>query len=1192
MEPIKLSDIVYTGTRFGRSVNLERDFYAQVSLDDYVLTTTARDALRRIAQAASIPSSTRAFTLTGPYGSGKSAFALFAAKALSYPSNNGTQVARNLVKDHDTELWHSFFDRRRRTAIGSHGLCPVLVSGSREPLSRALLRGMATCIEHFWTRKSSPLLAKVKDLLQALEAGDTITGRQIVRLFQEMARRVSDSGRASGLLIVIDELGKLLEYTASHPRESDIFVLQELAEATKDNSEYTIFLATILHQSFEHYVERLGRTQKEEWMKVQGRFEDIPFQEPVDQLLRILAQAIEFRGEIKHIQALKRYGHALASRAWEQKLLGAHTIKRKEQIEVLAACVPLHPTVALLLGYLFRRIGQNERSLFAFLTSREPHGFQEFIEQSIWSKKQSELLRLDRVYDYIITALGSALYAGADGKLWAEIEAALNRLPDPTELEIQLIKGIGLLRIIGDIGGLKSSETVLNFAFESDTVKPEKIKAALARLRQRSIVVYRRYNDTYSLWEGSDIDIEACLREARAHIDANESLAASLTKYFKPRAIIARRHSMQTGTLRYFDVRYVDSSNLEEAAHEPLGDSDGRILYPFTLDVDELKLITDKVATSTITELSQVIIAIPYVVDNLRKSVFDVACLRWVQDNTPELEGDRAARNELHARLSRAESSVETMLQSFFDPTATDTGCVWLYKGERINVHGSRALQELVSDICDKVFDKTPVLRNELINRRHISSSAASARRELLAAMLAHADKKALNIEGFPPHSSMYFSLLQETGIHREENGRWGFLPPRPDANAGVRAVWEAIDGFLSETEIERRSVAGLFDLLRRPPYGMKNGPLPVLLCAALLHFDTEVALYEQGSFVPSLSNAVFERLVKAPDNFQLQRCRVAGVRAIIFERFANVLVQKPEGFATQKMNLLIIVRSLTRFAVGLPAYTKNTQRLSTTTLQIRGALFEAREPDKLLFTQLPEACGHAPFTINDRRGTREVDAFFKRLRESLSELQRAYDDLLGVLEQLLVIAFSLKSTGADARLELATRAQPLIDLTVDPKLKSFILRVLDDGLDLRGWIESIATLLSGKFPTSWNDADLARYEVNLAEITRSFRHIELLSFEMSKHEILTTSATNEMLRLGVTVPREAEHQRVMIISQQERLLIERAEDSVERALYASGLNGNTELHLAVLAKLSRKLLIQAEEDDQVDLRQRAAKKA
>ena len=47
--------------------------------------------------------------------------------------------------------------------------------------------------------------------------------------------------------------------------------------------------------------------------------------------------------------------------------------------DCLAACYPLHPLTALVLGPLFRQLAQNERSLFAFLASSEPFGFQDFL---------------------------------------------------------------------------------------------------------------------------------------------------------------------------------------------------------------------------------------------------------------------------------------------------------------------------------------------------------------------------------------------------------------------------------------------------------------------------------------------------------------------------------------------------------------------------------------------------------------------------------------------------------------------------------------------------------------------------------------------------------------------------------------------------------------------------------------------
>ena len=70
-------------------------------------------------------------------------------------------------------------------------------------------------------------------------------------------------------------------------------------------------------------------------------------------------------------------------------------------------------------------------------------------------------------------------------------------------------------------------------------------------------------------------------------------------------------------------------------------------------------------------------------------------------------------------------------------------------------------------------------------------------------------------------------------------------------------------------------------------------------------------------------------------------------------------------------------------------------------------------------------------------------------------------------------------------------------------------------------------------------------------------------------------------MRLGVTSINEPERQRVVIITQQDRALVENAETSVEQALEAGGLKNNIELRLAVLAKLSRKLLTQLEDGDQ-----------
>ena len=71
-----------------------------------------------------------------------------------------------------------------------------------------------------------------------------------------------------------------------------MFVLQTLAEFADRSAKTPLFLMTILHQAFELYAERAGKSQQEEWAKVQGRFEDIAFLESTEQVLRLVGTAL------------------------------------------------------------------------------------------------------------------------------------------------------------------------------------------------------------------------------------------------------------------------------------------------------------------------------------------------------------------------------------------------------------------------------------------------------------------------------------------------------------------------------------------------------------------------------------------------------------------------------------------------------------------------------------------------------------------------------------------------------------------------------------------------------------------------------------------------------------------------------------------------------------------------------------
>jgi hypothetical protein len=553
-----------------------------------------------------------------------------------------------------------------------------------------------------------------------------------------------------------------------------------------------------------------------------------------------------------------------------------------------------------------------------------------------------------------------------------------------------------------------------------------------------------------------------------------------------------------------------------------------------------------------------------------------------VVHNTPELASDATARRELRARLWAAEGALAGELRRIFVPRDGEgQHCRWFRSGAEVKLPSQRSLNELLSAVCDEVYSATPCWRNELINRRSLSSSAAAARRNLIEAMIEHHGEEALGIQGMPPERSMYESLLRSPGLHRVKGGKWGFQRPSSRKDQALEAVWKAVEHFFTDTAERRKPVSELFGLLGHPPFGLKAGVLPVILAAGLLYYDTEAALYEEGTFVPVLTIAVFERLLHAPERFEVQHCQVSGPRAVIFGKYAAMLTRQDDGEESSRPQLLTVVRPLVRFVRQLPDYVGHTQQLSASARSVLQAIREAREPDRLLFTDLPTACDAEPFGLSSTPESQKVDAFFGKLRLALTELQQAYPKLQAAIEQMVLKAFNIAAPLKQVRSELTHRARLVSELSVDAKLKSFLVRALDSSADDTTWLESLSALLGGKPPQAWNDQDRARFEVNLALTARTFYHFEALAFEMERAGAALLDGDDQAIRVAVTVPHREEMERVVRIPAK---LSERAgqtQEELKKVLEGAGVLKDRELSVAILAQLVRQLLGEAEGSQQ-----------
>ena len=279
-----LSQFFRIKPRFARSVNIVHDYADERSLDGYIVTPLARSILGRLASSLSHQRRSRAWSITGPYGTGKSACCLFMSSCLSPPADVMGKKARAALRRADGGLSKQAFGSR--SPLARAGLVPVLVGGSRRPIVEAIMEAMkSTASGALGSGKNARRLkAAVSRGLRDTTSGKDVSAERIVELLVELAKGVASKKANLGLVLVIDELGKLLEYAAVHPDRSDVFVLQALAEAASRSGRIPMLIVTVLHQAFDRYAAHLGSQERQEWAKVQGRFEDIGFLEPRDRL--------------------------------------------------------------------------------------------------------------------------------------------------------------------------------------------------------------------------------------------------------------------------------------------------------------------------------------------------------------------------------------------------------------------------------------------------------------------------------------------------------------------------------------------------------------------------------------------------------------------------------------------------------------------------------------------------------------------------------------------------------------------------------------------------------------------------------------------------------------------------------------------------------------------------------------------
>lgn len=1043
-------DFLTLGGRHTRSIALDRDLCDDQAIDGYLLTPNGVGALRQIGEGFAMGRAQRAWKIVGPYGSGKSALGVFLAQLMAGAHRHA--AAAKCLAAVAPRVADSFSAANRFA---------LAVVGARVSFGLALATAVDQALQSLGKAKAVVALRKHLDFTKGTYKGlpfNAVAGD----LAEDFATAVITDGY-QGIALLIDEVGKFVEYSALYPEQGDLIALQQVAEhACKANDDKLVVVA-MLHQHFASYAAGVGRALNDEWHKVSARFEEVPFDEPIERYAHFANHALGVKPALFKNKALVSESKAIYAQALTLGVFRSPSAADKKLFEQSESLYPLHPLTLAALATASKRYGQSERSFHAFLKGNEPKGLRDFSERHT----PESWYRLTDLYDFLADGYGLRFRDLGAERRWAFALAAVERVTQEA-VAAAALKTIAVLELVQAGINIPITIEVIAYALGEDDMTA--VSSALARLVDQGVLVRRRRDAEYGLAVSDAVNIEA-LFERAARTSENDLIVSGITKALSQRHVVANRHYDSTGTIRTMGILV---GTLDAWPQIPSGKSDE--VQPDAW----LKLVLVTKCSDTEAQAAQRlqeeqdklgVCACLAISNEGRAALAEFTIWQTVLREVNSKRLDPWTTRYVEGRLQEANEAVERIVTSSLMPSEERPGPTYWHAGAAIPHSEFMNASQLASWLFDRVYSQTPRIVNELINKDKPASAIVLARQRMFDVILSgDPTRKICGDAEYPPERLIHATLLRNTGIWQETDGRWTLHAPNKSESSDISAVWAAISLQLGTEEAP--SFAQMLDALAAPPLGVRAGPAGIWVALYLLINRAKCAIFERGTLVLEMTAEHLQRMNKNPQTFTMRELHDVEESKRLLADYRDALLAI--GCAVEKdATYLDLARVLIRWSTRLPDFTKQTQRVSRDATLVRIMLGKATDPIELLTQTLCRA--HIE--------SKSKESFVSWLTNALTDLGMAIRRLQDDVAAELARGFGVNGPLSRVRNQLQAECTKEGSKLADAKLKSFILRCTDLVLTDEKWLDSVGSLIVQRPLDSWVDDTLSKFQEGLSDL-------------------------------------------------------------------------------------------------------------
>lgn len=891
---MEYSKLINKKKQYKYSANINFDLRNEEKLSDFIPNKTTVDILHEYLGGIINHTDVHSRILFGSYGTGKSHLLTVISAILGHINTNKTRGIKNFlgrISKYDAALAS---DIEKYVSEGKPFLVVPVFSDYSDfnrcitySLKRALKEsGIEAAFKGFfdealaltekWVQgeESSKRLAEecakqkidIDHLLQGLASYDQKYEKTFDQIYSGMtfgasfhstdgnlienlnAANEAIRGKYQGIVIVFDEFGR---YVEDYGEEIKVKAIQDLAEYC-DHSDYQDYIILVSHKQLSLYTDSMTKSVSEEWKKVEGRFKTTSINTKYDQCLSLVKYIIPKTSrwnEFKNKFATQL--QELYEQAWDFK--GFYLPPQTDGDNPFEGGFPLHPITLYALDRLSKKVAQNERTFFTYLAGDEENSL--FSQLSKLDDSEFHFIGLDSLYDYF--EINIKAYKTGDAYVYyKKLRYAINKLGENAEdIKVKILKAMAVIYIIGDTDVIAADKNTLLHVVDADKRQIEK---AIDEMEHSRIIRYMRQYGFYDFFDSSIFDLEKMIDEKLDGI-SEDTIINVLNDEFSDFVIYPYSYNEHFHMHRVFIPYFAKREDLDKKSFL-------RTLPPF-YDGVLILVLDDRAESSEYLSVNAPDRSILMVNSNARLLEHEVrryiAIQYYFSKRTELAKEDPTVINELTVYLNEQKSIIDELVRRWRTLSSKDVFVV--SDKEVLSITSSEQLSDRASEIMEKVFDKTIIVNNDLLNKNQLSGAMKQARAKAINYIISNQNDIYDGCQVLSPEFNVLRSTLTNTGVYKGGKisaGKIEFLKGTNEPS-GVPAM-NAISAFLEDATKGPKNLNDLYGTLKSEPLGLRDGYIAGLIAFALREYEN-VSIYFHGKehdYSP-------EELVKAIDDVE-----------------------------------------------------------------------------------------------------------------------------------------------------------------------------------------------------------------------------------------------------------------------------------------------------------------------------------